>query len=204
VAEGEKGTKMTPEQVDKVITFGQMALEQGWYDQAREHFERALALDASNREAMKGLARANEVLRRRASLEPMKSEVTSAEPASQEHLIARWMRKKIGDFAEWLRKKHRAYEEWADKRRWERKRRAAERLVAEEIRRKERERRAAKRLAAEEIRRREMLDREAEEYREWYETGVAAWEERYSRDELIGGFLMWALLEDDDMFDDFF
>jgi tetratricopeptide (TPR) repeat protein len=53
---------MTSEQVDKLITFGQMALEQGWYDQAREYFEQALALDASNREAMKGLARIYEIL----------------------------------------------------------------------------------------------------------------------------------------------
>ena len=51
--------------VDKLVTFGQMALEQGWYDQAREHFEQALALDASNREAMKGLARVYEILSHR-------------------------------------------------------------------------------------------------------------------------------------------
>ena len=43
---------MTPEQVDKLMMFGQMALEQGWYEQAREHFEQALVLDPSNREAM--------------------------------------------------------------------------------------------------------------------------------------------------------
>jgi uncharacterized protein HemY len=53
---------------DRLITFGQMALEQGWYDQAREHFEQALALDAANREAMKGLARANEILSRREAI----------------------------------------------------------------------------------------------------------------------------------------
>ena len=51
--------------VDKLITFGQMALEQGWYDQARECFEQVLDLDASNREALKGLVQANEVLSRR-------------------------------------------------------------------------------------------------------------------------------------------
>jgi hypothetical protein len=64
--EGEKRSraKMAQEQVDKLITFGKMALEQGWYDQAREYFEQALALDASNREAMKGLARVNEILSR--------------------------------------------------------------------------------------------------------------------------------------------
>ena len=56
---------MTPEQVDKLISYGQMALEQGWYDQAREYFEQALDLDASSQEALKGLARANEILSRR-------------------------------------------------------------------------------------------------------------------------------------------
>ena len=28
---------MTPEQVDKLITFGQMALEQSWYDQELDY-----------------------------------------------------------------------------------------------------------------------------------------------------------------------
>ena len=51
--------------VDKLTSFGQMALEQGWYDQARDHFEQALALDPSNREAMKGLARVYERLSHR-------------------------------------------------------------------------------------------------------------------------------------------
>jgi hypothetical protein len=51
--------------VDKLIAFGQMALDQGWYAQARDYFEQALALDASNREAMKGLARVYERLSHR-------------------------------------------------------------------------------------------------------------------------------------------
>ena len=51
--------------VDKLTSFGQMALEQGWYDQAREYFEQALDLDASNQEALKGLVRVNEILSRR-------------------------------------------------------------------------------------------------------------------------------------------
>jgi hypothetical protein len=54
--------------LDKLITFGQMALEQGWYDQARDYFEQALALDASNRQALKGLARINEILSRKAAV----------------------------------------------------------------------------------------------------------------------------------------
>jgi len=28
--------------VEKLITFGKMVLEQGWYDKAREYFEQAL------------------------------------------------------------------------------------------------------------------------------------------------------------------
>jgi len=56
-----KGSPMITD-VDKLITFGQMAVEQGWYDQAREYFEQAVALDASNREAMKGVARVYEIL----------------------------------------------------------------------------------------------------------------------------------------------
>jgi len=53
--EDTAGEEIPPEQVTKLITFGQMALEQGWYDKAREYFEQALALDASNLEAGVGL-----------------------------------------------------------------------------------------------------------------------------------------------------
>jgi len=68
--------------VDKLISFGQMALEQGWRDKAREYFEQAMALDPSNREAMKGLARANEILSRSrpAPVEPTKPEAEPAKP----------------------------------------------------------------------------------------------------------------------------
>ena len=75
---------MTPEQVDKLITFGQMALEQGWYDQAREYFEQALELDTTNQEALDGLARVDEILRRKASFEPTKPEAPVAKPAQPE------------------------------------------------------------------------------------------------------------------------
>jgi formylglycine-generating enzyme required for sulfatase activity len=63
----------TSTNVDELIAFGKMALEQGWHDQARDYFEQALTLDASNREAIDGLARANEVLARReaVAVEPM-------------------------------------------------------------------------------------------------------------------------------------
>ena len=91
--EGEKGGEMTSEQTDKLITFGQMALEQGWYDQARDYFEQTLALDASNREAMKGLARVNEILSRRetAAVGPIQGKpVEPVEP--------------VRDYVEWLEK----------------------------------------------------------------------------------------------------
>jgi hypothetical protein len=68
--------------VDKLLAFGKMALEQGWYDQAREYFEQALALDAANREAMKGLARVDEILLSRkaaTAVEPMQIDATSGD-----------------------------------------------------------------------------------------------------------------------------
>jgi S1-C subfamily serine protease/Tfp pilus assembly protein PilF len=48
---------MASEDVDKLITFGQMALEQGWYEQAREYFEQAVALNAHSEEAWLQLAK---------------------------------------------------------------------------------------------------------------------------------------------------
>jgi hypothetical protein len=84
--------------VDKLITFGQMALEQGWYDQARDYFEQALALDASNREAMKGLARVNEILSRKATVEPIKAEIRT-EPSLAERVSL-----KVDSALEWIRK----------------------------------------------------------------------------------------------------
>jgi len=63
--------------IEQLLAFGRMGLETGYYEQARDNFEQVLALDPSNREAMKGLARANEILSRRedvelARLEPVK------------------------------------------------------------------------------------------------------------------------------------
>jgi hypothetical protein len=78
--------------LDKLITFGQMALEQGWYEQAREYFEQALVLDASNREAMKGLARVNEILDRRqvATVEPNGKPVEIQRRAAQKRKRPWW------------------------------------------------------------------------------------------------------------------
>jgi len=77
---------MTPEEVDRLLTFGQMALEQGWHDQARDYFEQVLALDASNREATKGLAQVNEILSRR---EATAAEPIQGEPVEPPHKVVR-------------------------------------------------------------------------------------------------------------------
>jgi tetratricopeptide (TPR) repeat protein len=71
--------------IEKLVAFGQMALEQGWYDQARDYFRQALELGPSNREAMKGLARANEILSRS---RPMPVEPTQVEPVKPPRKVA--------------------------------------------------------------------------------------------------------------------
>ena len=60
--------------IEQLLAFGRMGLETGYYEQARDNFERVLALDPSNREAMKGLARANEMLSRREDVQPARQE----------------------------------------------------------------------------------------------------------------------------------
>jgi hypothetical protein len=64
------------EDIEKLLAYGRMGLETGQYEQAREDFEKVLALDPSNQEAMKGLARVNERLSRReaAAVEPIHGE----------------------------------------------------------------------------------------------------------------------------------
>ncbi len=83
--------------VDKLISFGQMALEQGWYDQAREYFEQALDLDASNQEALKGLVRANEILSRRM---PTPAEPIGDQPVAPPREVARKVQ--TGSLIQWF------------------------------------------------------------------------------------------------------
>ena len=95
---------MTSEQVETLITFGKMAVEQGWYDQAREYFEQALALDASNREAMRLLARVNEILRRMMAVVPTASEIRAEPPygsKTKDKSLIKWFkrRSRIGKIA---------------------------------------------------------------------------------------------------------
>lgn len=56
--------------IEQLLAFGRMGFEAGYYEQARGYFEQVLALDPSNREARRGLARANEMLSRREAVEP--------------------------------------------------------------------------------------------------------------------------------------
>jgi tetratricopeptide (TPR) repeat protein len=114
---------------DKLITFGQMAFEQGWYDQAHDYFKQALDLDSSNREAMKELARVNEILSRRAAtaVEPIEAEIRE-EPLSAERISSRLS----------------SAREWIDKQREERAEKAAERERLAAEKREERAREIAR------------------------------------------------------------
>lgn len=60
--------------IEQLLAFGRIGLETGYYEQARDNFKRVLALDPSNREAMKGLARANEMLSRKGGVQPARQE----------------------------------------------------------------------------------------------------------------------------------
>ena len=89
--------------VDKLISFGQMALEQGWYDQAREYFEQALDLDASNQDSLKGLVRANEILSRRT---PTPAEPIGDQPVTPPRKVARKVQ--TGSLIQWFREQPRS------------------------------------------------------------------------------------------------
>jgi len=114
--------------VEKLIAFGQMALEQGWYSKAYEYFEQALGLDASNREAIKGLAQIDEILREAAAVEPIEAEI-QARPS---------LGNKVSDKAE-------SALEWVRKEREERARVVAERKKLAAEKREEQAREIAKR-----------------------------------------------------------
>ena len=103
--------------VDKLISFGKMALEQGWYEQAREYFEQALDLAPLNREAIKGFMRADGILRHKASSEPV--EVHQTEPIGTK--VRRW----VNAAREWVREERKEYRDRVA----ERKRVAAEKRV---------------------------------------------------------------------------
>jgi hypothetical protein len=64
----------TKADIEKLLSYGRIGLETGYYEQARECFEQVLALDAANFEAKKGLREIDTLLeRRRASVEPVEA-----------------------------------------------------------------------------------------------------------------------------------
>ena len=93
------------EDIEKLLAYGQIGLETGQYEQAREDFEQALALDASNFEAKKALYQIDRLLeRRRASFEPV--EIHPTEPIGKK--ARHWARSVVV----WIRDKFRQSQEW--------------------------------------------------------------------------------------------
>ena len=74
------------EEIEQLLAYARMGLETGYYEQARDYFDQVLAFDPSNREAMRGRARANEMLSRRK--EPA-VEPTRVEPVEPHRRAAR-------------------------------------------------------------------------------------------------------------------
>jgi tetratricopeptide (TPR) repeat protein len=72
--------------IEQLLAFGRIGLETGYYEQARDYFEQVFALDPSNREAMRGLARVNEILGRR---EALAAEPIQEKPVKLPHEVER-------------------------------------------------------------------------------------------------------------------
>jgi hypothetical protein len=85
--------------IEELLAYGRMGLETGQYKQAREDFGKVLELDASNREAMKGLARVNEILSRRTVAVPIEAEIRTEPPLAERISL------KVNSALEWIRKK---------------------------------------------------------------------------------------------------
>jgi len=80
------------EEIERLLELGRMDLEAGYAEYARQYFDHVLELDPSNREAMKGLARVNEILSRRETVpvEPppgMAVEPKQDEPGEPPHEV---------------------------------------------------------------------------------------------------------------------
>jgi len=70
-------------EIERLLGLGRLDLEAGYPQYAREYFEKVLVLDATNREAIDGLARVNEILSRKeaAAVKPTQDE--SVESSAQ-------------------------------------------------------------------------------------------------------------------------
>jgi len=100
------------EDIDNLLAFGRMAFDLGQYEQARGYYEQALALDASNQEAMNGLAQVNEALSHREPAAPMEAETQPQASLG----IVEWIRKKRKEHAERVAEAERLAAEEREKR----------------------------------------------------------------------------------------
>jgi len=143
---------MTSEKVDKLLAFGKMALEQGWYDKAREYFDQALDLAPLNREAIEGLARADRILRDKASFVPIESNSTES--------IGNKIRGRVNSVREWIRKERKEYADRVA----ERKRRYEDRIA--ELKRLDAEKKAerAREIARQKEEKRRMIEEREKRY----------------------------------------
>ena len=127
--------------IERLLDYGRMGLETGQYEQAREDFEKVLALDPSNRGAMKGLARANEILSRKAAtaVEPMEAETPAGPPLAKRLMVG--VNSVVEALEEYSQKRARAWEGRArvrEEQSQKRAREAAERQAAWEAQRAQR------------------------------------------------------------------
>jgi len=91
------------DEIERLLELGRMDLEAGYPQYAREYFEKVLALDAANREAIDALARIDE-LRRKAvvPVEPIRGELV--EPPHKVEQKRTAPKKELDPLAEWFRK----------------------------------------------------------------------------------------------------
>ena len=70
------------DEIERLLTFGKKDLEAGYPQYARQYFEKVLALDATNREAIDALARIDEILSRKATVpvKPIQHEPAKPSP----------------------------------------------------------------------------------------------------------------------------
>jgi ferric-dicitrate binding protein FerR (iron transport regulator) len=57
-------------EIERLLNLGRMDLDAGYPEYARQYFEKVLALDSTNREAIEALAQIEAILSRKASFEP--------------------------------------------------------------------------------------------------------------------------------------
>ncbi len=90
------------DEIERLLELGHMDLEAGYPEYARQYFEKVLALDASNQEAIEGLAQVDKALEHKAFFESL--ETQAAKPANSDRSITEWIRDKFRRSQEWVTK----------------------------------------------------------------------------------------------------